>query len=73
LEITWLEPITVEEEEEIVADEDIVLQDEPENEDGDENEGLDKFPVTPVVVPPISPPEFPDEDDAGTGIQMTLF
>ena len=27
----------------------------------------------PVVVPPVNPPEFPDDDDSGTGIQMTLF
>ncbi len=27
----------------------------------------------PVIVPPINPPEFPDDDEPGTGIQMTLF
>ena len=27
----------------------------------------------PKIIPPVNPPEFPDDDDFGTGIQMSLF
>jgi topoisomerase IV subunit A len=121
--ITWLDPIPVEEEEEIEAEEEITdeleeenevesdeadeveLEDEDEVESGEivspEAEGIEdvkeikepkkpKEPKSPkepkeskaakeikepkTLIPPINPPDFPDDDDdLGTGIQMSLF
>lgn len=64
--ITWLEPVPVEEEEieEELPEEDEVYAEEPDESEEPENE---------VDLPKPNPPDFPDDDDPGTGIQMTLF
>lgn len=76
-EITWLDPIPVEEEEEAEN------ENESENgnvEEGDIEEGENEEIATensgdeiPKPIAPINPPDFPDDDDSATGIQMTLF
>jgi len=111
--ITWLEPIPVEEEEEveIETEDEIIDENEIESEDDNEAESEEiditeveeikeiKEPKTPrdskilkeskepkeskavkeikepkAPIPPINPPDFPeDDDDLGTGIQMSLF
>jgi hypothetical protein len=44
--------------------------DEAENEEiTTENTG-DELPKP---ITPVNPPDFPDDDESGTGIQMTLF
>jgi hypothetical protein len=102
--ITWLDPIPVEEEEEIEL-EDADLNEEGDGEEGElgeevdgieETEGNDEKEVsaeiappvitekvkkekvkkeeTKTVIPPVKPPDFPDDDDeGGTGIQLALF
>jgi len=76
LNITWLEPIPVEEEEEIALEEESEIQEDSErveNMFAEEESSEDSKPLIQDVVPPVLPPEFPDDDDSGTGIQMTLF
>ena len=99
--ITWLDPIPVEEEEEI-EQEDPDLSEEGDGEESEEveeieeTEGNDENEVSaeiepPLikekvkkekvkkeeikpVIPPVKPPDFPDDDDeGGTGIQLALF
>ncbi|HNW54336.1 MAG TPA: hypothetical protein PKN21_08720, partial [Bacteroidales bacterium] len=78
-EITWLDPIPVEEEEEVENENENDAEadngeeagmDETENEEiTTENTG-DELPKP---ITPVNPPDFPDDDESGMGIQMTLF
>jgi len=69
-QIIWLDPIPVEEEE--IAGEEEVSEESIE----DEEESVENLPVeeSEAEIPRFNPPDFPDDDeDANTGIQMTLF
>jgi len=113
-QITWLDPIPVEEEEEEDALNEDELMDESEDGSGEDDSNENKLaedesvehempgnqspeiievesPVEedvtkekikkvksekvkiPKIPPIVNPPEFPDDDDSGTGIQMSLF
>jgi len=124
--ITWLDPIPVEEEDEIeeeddetdvdTDDENVVESEVESDEESDEENGVQpdendipeneetegteeikkpkeikvpkeiKAPKEPKAIkeikavkeikepkPPVNPPDFPEDDDSGTGIQMSLF
>ena len=80
--ISWLDPIPVDEIEETVQedeDENTEIEEtdvnEPEIEEEEINEEEIKEEEEKVAsqqLPP-QPPDFPDDDDIGTGVQMTLF
>jgi len=76
--ITWLDPIPVEEEEDL--EQDVELDGDGEEYQEDEAEIISPATSNDVVTktetptsPVINPPDFPDDDDSATGIQMTLF
>jgi topoisomerase-4 subunit A len=81
-QISWLDPIPVDEIEETVQedeDENTEIEEtdvnEPEIEEEEINEEEIKEEEEKVAskqLPP-QPPDFPDDDDIGTGVQMTLF
>jgi len=78
--ITWLDPISVEEEEEIETEEELAgeVETETEIESAPVAEPVDIKPEAAVElnkeIPPPAPPDFPEEDDdAGMGIQLALF
>lgn len=83
-EITWLDPVPVEEEEpDSETDEDITddeafsesdeLVEEEENTDISDKEEVAPKHAEAKELPAPKPPDFPDDDDSGLGIQMTLF
>jgi len=78
--ITWLDPIPVEEEEEIETEEEFAgeVETETEVESAPVAEPVDMTTEAAVElnkeIPPPAPPDFPeDDDDAGMGIQLALF
>jgi topoisomerase-4 subunit A len=81
-QISWLDPIPVDEIEETVQedeDENTEIEEtdvnEPEIEEEEINEEeikAEEEKVASKQLPP-PPPDFPDDDDVGTGVQMTLF
>jgi topoisomerase-4 subunit A len=81
-QISWLDPIPVDEIEETVQedeDENTEIEEtdvnEPEIEEEEINEEeikAEEEKVASKQLPP-PPPDFPDDDDIGTGVQMTLF
>ena len=74
--ITWLDPIPVEDVEEPEKEDEEQLLDIDEAElEEPVNDLVDDHPdeKTPVKPQQSKPPDFPDDDDFGTGVQMTLF
>ena len=74
--ITWLDPIPVEDVEEPEKEDEEQLLDIDEAElEEPVNDLVDDHPdeKTPVKPQQSNPPDFPDDDDFGTGVQMTLF
>lgn len=69
-QVTWLDPIPVEEEEETEA----AAEDEIEEvETDEENQEIENTSLTGTIIDDFDPPEFPEDDEAGGGVQMTLF
>ncbi len=73
--ITWLDPIPDDDIEEFVTEEDQPTDVDETDADVTEIDAVETPEIEKITEksPPPKPPDFPDDDDFGTGKQMTLF
>lgn len=70
-EITWLAPIPAEEDS--IEGEDEITNEVENQESGKTEDTIEETNLSGSIIDEFDPPEFPEDDEAGSGVQMTLF